>query len=235
MTTGASIVAFGTAVLGTERIGSSALAIAAVDPGEARRLLRHELSGRAYDAARPTWWDRLSKGFIDWLGSLRIGGDDSFDRTLLVIAIVVVLAVLVLVVLVYGLPRRRAMQRSAASAVFDDDDHRTAAALRAAADDAARRGDWDSAVLDGFRALARGLAERDLVPDVPGATARTIAEQAVGSFPAHADGLRDAARRFDRVRYADVRATDDDHRAVSTVERGVATSRPTVDRIAVPS
>lgn len=203
-------------------------------PDDARRLLQEELRGRAYDQARPTWWDRVSKSFLDWLGSFRIGGDASLDRVLLVVGVVVVLAVVVLLVVVYGLPRRRAVQRTASGSVFDADDRRDSRALRAAAAGAAARGDWDTAVLDAFRALARGLAERDLVPDVPGATARTIAVDAGTAFPGAASALSESARRFDGVRYAGVEAAESDYRAVLDADTAVRGTRP-VEQIAVPT
>ncbi|KQO62143.1 DUF4129 domain-containing protein [Curtobacterium sp. Leaf261] len=206
----------------------------AVSPGDARRLLQDELRDRAYDAARPTWWDRVSKSFLDWIGSFRIGGDAGVDRILLVVGIVVVLAVVVLLVVVVGLPRRRAVQRGASGSVFDADDRRDARALSAAAAAAAARGDWDQAVVDAFRALVRGLAERDLVPDVPGATARTIATDAGASFPGSASALTESARRFDAVRYAGVDADESDYRVVTDTDTAVRRVRP-VEQIAVPA
>lgn len=51
--------------------------VTAVDPDEARRLLERELDRSAYDGAQATWWDRASRSFLDWLGSLRADGIDS--------------------------------------------------------------------------------------------------------------------------------------------------------------
>jgi hypothetical protein len=203
--------------------------VTAVDPDEARRLLEHELDRSAYDGAQPTWWDRASQSFLDWLGSLRADGLDSpaAARTALVIAIVVLVAVVVLVVVARGLPRRRARTGDGdAGGVFDDDDLRSARELLEAAQDAARRADWSAAVLDGFRAIARGLGERDLVPDVPGATARTIASRGAVPFPAAAGALDDAASRFDAVRYLGAAADEATARRVLDTEREVRQARP---------
>ncbi|MBF4608630.1 DUF4129 domain-containing protein [Curtobacterium sp. VKM Ac-1393] len=201
----------------------------AVDPDEARRLLERELDRSAYDGAHVTWWDRASRSFLDWLGSLRADGLDSpvAARTALVIAIVVLVAVVVLVVVARGLPRRRARTaEDDTGGVFDDDDLRSARELQGAAQAALRRGDWSAAVLDGFRAIARGLGERDLVPDVPGATARTIATRGAVPFPAATAALDDAATAFDAVRYLGVDADESTARRVLDTERAVRQARP---------
>ncbi|MEJ8283522.1 DUF4129 domain-containing protein [Curtobacterium citreum] len=201
----------------------------AVDPDEARRLLERELDRPAYDGAHVTWWDRASRTFLDWLGSLRADGLDSpvAARTALVIAIVVLVAVVVLVVVARGLPRRRARSGTDdTGGVFDDDDLRSARELLDAARSAIRRGDWSAAVLDGFRATARGLGERDLVPDVPGATARTIAARAAVPFPAEAAALDGAATAFDAVRYLGLDADEATARRVLDTEHAVRQARP---------
>lgn len=204
-------------------------AVSAVDPDEARRLLEQELQRAEYDGARATWWDRASKAVLDWLGSLRADGLDSpaVGHTVLVVAVVVLVAVAVVVVLARGLPHRRARTAAATTGgVFDEDDVRTAADLARSADSAFARGDWATAVLDGFRSLARGLGERDLVPDVPGATARSIAARAERSFPGLGDELDRAARSFDDVRYLDRTASRDAADAVLSTAQTVAGTRP---------
>ncbi|MCU1636561.1 MAG: rane protein, partial [Cryobacterium sp.] len=42
-----------------------------VDPDapEAQQWLRDELAEAPYQAAQPTWFDRVSQGFFDWLNS----------------------------------------------------------------------------------------------------------------------------------------------------------------------
>lgn len=212
--------------------------MSAVDPDEARRLLQQELQHQRYDGARPTWWDRASKAFLDWLGSFRADGLDSptLGHTLLVVAVVVLVAVAVVVVLARGLPHRRARTPGPSGGVFEDGDIRTSADLVRAAEVAAARGDWTTAVLDGFRALARGLGERDLVPDVPGATARAIAVRAARSFPDLDDALDGAARVFDDVRYLGRTADRGTATVVLDTTRTVARTRPVrPDAPAVPA
>lgn len=213
--------------------------MSAVDPDEARRLLERELARQEYSGAHVTWWDRASRAFLDWLGSLRPDGlgAEGFGRTVLVIAVLVLIAVVVLVVVARGLPRRRARLRAAAvGGVFDGDDPRTAAELAAAARTALGAGDHSLAVLEGYRALARGLGERDLVPDVPGATARAIALRASAPFPALAADLLAAATAFDATRYLGVDADEATARQVVETERAVRQARPArVDGPAVPA
>lgn len=198
-------------------------------PDEARRLLEQELGRAAYGGAQETWWDRASRTFLEWLGSLVPDGTGSpaFGRTLLVIAVLVLVVVVVLVVVSRGLPRRRPRPGTTdPGAVFDDDDLRSAEVVAAAAAAALRAGDWSTAVLEGFRALARGLGERDLVLVVPGATARAIAERATTPFPALGDTLRDASDAFDAVRYLGVEADEPTARRVLDAERDVRRARP---------
>ena len=198
-------------------------------PDEARRLLERELERSDYDGARATWWDRASRHLLEWLGSFRPGGLDSpaLGQSVLWIAVVVLLAVVVLVVVARGLPRRQSRTaRSDDGSVFDDDDLRSARELGDAARAALRAGDWSAAVLDGYRALARGLGERDLVREVPGATARSVAGRAAPWFPDRAERIEQAARSFDDVRYLGVDADEPTARAVLDTEAAVRTARP---------
>ena len=208
-------------------------------PDEARRLLEQELAHREYRGAQETWWDRASRSFLDWLGSLAPDGVGSpgVGRTLLVIAVLVLVAVVVLVVVTRGLPRRRARLRpTAPGGVFDDDDLRSAQVVSAAASAAFRAGDWATAVLEGYRALARGLGERDLVLLVPGATARAIADRAAEPFPQLDDVLRHASDTFDAVRYLGIEADESAARRVLAAGRAVREARPSpTDQPAVPA
>lgn len=201
-------------------------------PDEARRLLERELERSEYDGARATWWDRASRHLFEWLGSFRPGGgldSPALGTAVLWIAIVVLVAVVVLVVVARGLPRRRTRTaRSDDGSVFDDDDLRSARELGDAARSALRAGAWSAAVLDGYRAIARGLAERDLVREVPGATARAVADRAAPWFPDHADRIDGAARSFDDVRYLGTDADEATARSVLDTEASVRDARPAV-------
>lgn len=204
---------------------------------EARRLLERELQRPEYDGAHVTWWDRASRQFLEWLGSFRAGGLDSpaVGQAVLWIAVVVLAAVVVLVVVARGLPHRRSRTTSTTEGgVFDDDDLRSARELGDAARDALRAGDWSAAVLDGYRALVRGLGERDLVRDVPGATARAVATRAAVVFPDLTAPVDRAARSFDDVRYLGRDADESTARAVLETEAAVRGTRPRTEP-AVPA
>ena len=89
----------------------------------------------------------------------------------------------------------------APEAVFGDV-RRTAAEHRRLARAAYDTGAWDDAVVEGMRALAAGLVERQLVDDVPAATAHEVTSLAAPRFPPYADRLEAAATglRRDAVR-----------------------------------
>lgn len=120
--------------------------------------------------------------------------------------------------------------------VLDGDDLRSARTIAEAARAALRAGDHDTAVLEGYRAVARGLGERDLVPDVPGATARAIAGRARAPFPDLGDRLDGAAAAFDAVRYLGGTADERTAREVLDTEQAVRTAHPArPDSPAVPA
>lgn len=166
---------------------------------EARRLLREELSQRIYREAEPNWFDRLVSGFLDWLSSLAVG-DGAAPAALLTIILIVVVGAVVAALVIFGLPRLR-RRRPPLAPLFGEHDDRSAAELSAAASAAAARGDFAAAVLDGFRALARGLDERGLLLVTPGTTAHAVATGAASVLPAASEELERAAGDFDRARY----------------------------------
>ncbi|MFZ0215253.1 MAG: DUF4129 domain-containing protein [Candidatus Dormiibacterota bacterium] len=197
-----------------------------VDPDapHARDLLLRELSGPAYQAARPTWLDILSQHVQDWLGSLFNHPGGAGD-VLAVIALVVIVCLVVGAIIVFGVPRRN-RRVAAAARVFETGDTRTAAQLRAAAAAAERAGDWSAAVLDAFRALTVGLAERTIISVQPGTTSHEVTVAASSAFPAAAERLAEAAAIFDRVRYAGDSASPAELRAVREADDAVGSARP---------
>jgi hypothetical protein len=95
----------------------------------------------------------------------------------------------------------------------------TAVEWRRRADEAAGRGDLAGSVVARYRSLVAGLAERGLVDDRPSLTAGEIRVAVAEAAPRLAEPLRDATRRYERVRYGMVPATDDDLRALVAAER----------------
>ncbi|MET0933002.1 MAG: DUF4129 domain-containing protein [Mycetocola sp.] len=180
------------------------------DAPEARDWLLEELSKPEYTAARPSLFDLLSQEFFAWLARLFQPGA-SVGLDWLPVAIVgVVVAGLVAALLIWGVPRVNRRSRPA-TGLFGDDDRRTASELRQAAAAAASAGDWTLAVLEQFRAVARGLAERTIVLVSPGTTAHDFAGRASTAFPAASGDLAAAADVFDRVRYLGQDGTPDDY------------------------
>lgn len=192
--------------------------------GTARRWLLDELAKPAYAAAEPSPFDRAVQAFLTWFTGLFDVTNSSTPPLVLAIAIGVVVAVLVAALLLFGLPRRN--RRSTAGSLFGADDRRSADEMRRAAEAAMARGDWSLAVLERFRALARGLDERTLVPVFPGTTATAFAVSAARTFPAEHGELQSAAELFDGVRYADDTATREDALSIFALDDRLAAARP---------
>jgi hypothetical protein len=195
------------------------------DAPDARQWLREELAKAPYEAARPTWFDRASQGFLDWLNALTVGGDGRLQDWLPVVAIILVLAVLVAGWLLFGAPKL-ARRRRFANGLFGTIDQRSSAEMRSAADAAADRGDWSLACQESFRALARGLAERTVLSVTPGTTAHDFAARARLAFPSNGSALALAADTFDRVRYLDQDGTEPEYRALVTLEAELRAAAP---------
>lgn len=197
---------------------------------EARRWLQEELAKPRYSGARPGLVDRLATAFSDWLDSLRFGGVSGSPALLLVVLLALVIAGLVVLFGIYGLPRLN-RRSTRADALFGDDDTRPARDLRASAERAAAEGDFDLAVVETYRALARALSERGLVATSPGTTAHSFAIRAAVVFESRRASILDAARVFDGVRYLDRVAAEDDYVRLRDLDRELeATPVDTRDR-----
>lgn len=194
------------------------------DPGTARRWLLNELAKPAYAAAEPSPFDRAVQAFLSWFTGLFDAKGSNTPPILLAVAIVLVAAALVAALLLFGLPRIN--RRSATAALFGTDDRRSAEVLRRAAEAAMARADFSLAVLERFRALARGLDERTLVAVFPGTTASAFAASASRTFPAEHGELRLAAELFDAVRYADDVATREDALSIFALDDRLTAARP---------
>ena len=197
------------------------------DAAEAERWIIQELSKPEYRAAQPTWFDRASKAFFDWLQSLKIDAGPGAQGPILIIALFVVVAALVAAFFIFGAPRLN--RRSVVGGVlFGDDDARDASAMRRSAEEAAARSDWVLAIEEIFRSIARGLAERTLVTVSPGTTARDFAMRAGTVLPAFSPRLSAAASAFDDVRYLSRAGTEAVYRSASALESSLRATRPAV-------
>lgn len=198
----------------------------APDGDEAQRWAEDELAKHEYQAAKPTWFDQLISDIVEWFGALFSGdGSGTVAPFAITVIVVVLVAALIVALLVWGRPRASRGVRRRESLLGERDD-RTAAQLRAESERRAREQDWDAAVVLRFRALARGLLERDLIDPAPGATAQGIAREANGPFPDFAERLHSAATAFDAVRYLRASATESDYRALAATDAELRVAPP---------
>lgn len=202
-----------------------------VDPDDeqARRWLEQELGGQAPQGDGPPQW---LQDLIDWLRDLFGSSDvavppnpgDPTGTIAIVIVVLAVIAVLGIGFALFGLPRLR-RRAQVTGELFGEDDDRTSTQIRGAAQQAADAGDFTSAVVEVFRALARDLAERGVVVAFPGTTAREFGRRAADVFPDTAARLDDAARVFDDVRYLGRTGTEQQWREMSALAAELRSAR----------
>jgi hypothetical protein len=172
------------------------------DAEEARRWAEQELSDPAYAEAEPTLLDRVARAVSDFLGDLFSSQPSTeWGAVLAVIAAVVVVALIVVALLVWGVPRATPRAPAPVGELFGVTEKRSAADLRKDAAQHAAAGDWDAAIIDRVRAIARALAERGAVQTPPGATVHAFARAATAVFPTRQGDLDAVADTFDDVRY----------------------------------
>jgi hypothetical protein len=202
------------------------LADAPVAPSaaQARELARRELSRRVYTDAQPGLLERAVRAVLDALGRLEVPAGSSPLRVAALVLVLLLLAAAVLIA-VRLTGRARRPGAPGAGAVLGDGT-RTAAQLRAAADEAAAQGRWEDAVADRFRAVVRGLQERDLLGTAPGLTADEAARGAALTLPEHAGALQAAAALFDGVVYGGLGAFPGDTERLRALDAAVAGARP---------
>ena len=195
------------------------------DAPAARDWLRAELAKPPYEAARPTWFDRLSTAVLDWFASLTAPSADGLAAWVPLLVTVVVVLLIGAAILIFGLPRLNRRSRLATD-LFGVDDRRTATDLRRAALAAASHRDWSLASAEMFRALARGMSERTILMVTPGTTAHSVAARAAASFPGERVRLAEAAELFDGVRYLGIEGTEQRFLALAALESDLRSARP---------
>jgi hypothetical protein len=197
------------------------------DGDEARRWAEEELSNPRYADAKPTWFDLVARDvgrFLADLFSSENGAD--VGPSALVIVTVIIAAALIAALIIWGRPRSSRAVRRGRGDLLGASDDRSAAQLRSDAERAARDGDWDSATILRYRAIARSLLERDLIDPAPGATAQSIAREASAVFTDEADAMRRAAVAFDDVRYLGHPATAASYRDLADTDDRLRARRP---------
>ena len=193
-----------------------------LDPsrGEGRRLLADELSKPRY-AVKPSLWDR----FREWLLGLFDSTGPGLPPWVFVIVLLVVLAVIGLVMALLLRPEARARRTGTDGGVLDERGV-DAAAYRVRAQSAVREGDWDTVVLDSYRAIVASAVERTILDELPGRTAHEASLDLSRAFPAESEAVRSGADRFDAVRYGHDRASEDDARTVLALDDRLGRARP---------
>jgi hypothetical protein len=207
-----------------------------VDPNadQARQWLIDELAKPEYVAAQPTWFDRVSAAFWEWLQSLNLGRGSALQGPILVLTVLVIVAAVVAAFVIFG-PVRRGRRSAISGALFGPDDSRDAAAIRRSAEDAASHGDWAVAIEEIFRSIARGLAERTILTVSPGTTAQHFAARAGALLPEFSGRLAGAASEFDDVRYRDREGTETVYRTMADLERDLRAAKPALTSLAAPA
>ncbi|ANN20379.1 hypothetical protein SD37_35540 [Amycolatopsis orientalis] len=195
-----------------------------IDRDTARLRATEELSGSAYQAAKPSW---LSEAF-NWVLEKLLGFFDTVDSAVPGGIFAVVLLLVVLIVLIVVIRLRSgplATSARAERAVFAGR-RKASREHRVAAEAAAARGDFDDAVREMFRAVVRSLEERALLDEKSGRTADEAALEAGRLLPDVADALRVGARLFDDVHYGGIPAAESGYRSLSELDERCRRSRP---------
>lgn len=196
------------------QVGSLLLDPLRPTPEQAHDLLRRELVKAEYNDTN------LVQRVLDWIGRRIAGTVDSASSTPALTWFAITLVTLALVAAMIYLAsraRRTQRQRGESTAVLTDE-LISAAALRERAERALTDGRYAEAVLDGFRALALGQAERGRLDDAPGATAHEVAHALGVVFPEQRRAVASGADVFDAVRYGERAASREQAAAVLAID-----------------
>lgn len=196
------------------------------DGDEARRWAEEELSNPRYADAKPTWFDLVARDIGRFIADLFTSDNGAnVGPWALIIVTTIIVAALITALIIWGRPRSSRAVRRARTDLLGEQDDRTAAQLRADAERSARDGDWDTATILRYRAIARSLLERDLIDPAPGATAQSIAREASAVFADEAGAMRRAAVFFDDVRYLRHPATEESYRDLAATDERLRARR----------
>jgi Domain of unknown function (DUF4129) len=177
----------------------------------ARQLARREL-------AEASFWQRV----LNWIARLLNGAAAPVPGGWFGLMALAALAVLaVAAVLAWARPGR---PRRVAAPVLGRQS-RTAAEHLREAERLAAAGAFAGAIIEGVRAIAADLDEREILVARPGRTADELAEEASRELPGLASDLRAVTRLFDDVRYGDREGTPAGYARVSQVAVEVRAAR----------
>lgn len=200
------------------------------DRDTARDLLQGELNTPDYNRPESfveqvlTW---VEERIMALLGIIE--GEGSLANLLITL---VVLAVVVVAVLALRGRRRGLVLRQHRGGAVIEDPALTAADYRARAAEAAARGDWDTVLLDSYRAMTVDAARRTVLEDVPSLTAHEIGMQLSRAFPGHEAALAALSDAFDGVRYGGTSAERDQAVRAQALDRTLSRTTPHVEALA---
>src|SRR5215470_11790526 len=175
-----------------------------------QRIARRELAEISFWQRMIQWLARLTAGRYvpgGWFGLIALA----------------VLAILVITVVIFWVRPGRA-RRTAALSVLSGETM-TARDYRRTAERLAAAGDYAAAIVEGVRAIAAELTERDVLPPKPGRTADELAVEAGAELPDLAGDLRTVARLFDDIRYGDKEGSRAGYELVRRVDNDVRAAR----------
>jgi hypothetical protein len=191
-----------------------------VDPDTAREAAARELADPAYQAAEPSFLERVFERIGRFVADLLSGGAPGGLLALVFLVFLLVIAVVAIAVI-----RSRAgrLTRSgrAGQAVFETGRPRSAEEHREAAELARARGDLVEAVRERFRAIVRELDARGVLDERSGRTVDEIATQAGLRLPERAVELRAAATLFDDVVYGGHHPTEAGYLDLAALDTGL--------------
>lgn len=177
-----------------------------------QRLARQEL-------AETSFWQRV----LGWLARLFRASGNAVPTGWFGLIALAILAVLAISVVIFWVQPRR-VRRAQSEAVLNGESM-TARDYRRAAERLAAAGDYTRAIVEGVRAIAADLEEREILAPRPGRTADELAWQAGRELPGIADDLRAATRLFDDIRYGDKDGSHAGYQLVSRVDKDVRAAR----------
>jgi hypothetical protein len=186
----------------------------------AARLARTELAKPAYHP-RPSLSARLVHAVLSWLARLYSTASKLPGGWWAQVALAALVVIVAAAVLAWARPAGRARRPGQPA---DSPRPKSARARREAARGHAEAGDFGAAICECLRAIAAELDERGLLAPRAARTVDEFAAEAGRLLPAHAAGLRAAARLFDEIRYGQGAGTSQGYQRLRELDRAVAAS-----------
>ncbi len=178
-----------------------------------QQLARRELARAIY---RPSLLTRLWHDITRWLSSLVSTSSAGSPSWWGLILLAVALAAAVTVAMYWLGPAR--VSRPGRNRPVLAGKPRGADEHRGDADRLAASGNYGEAIVERIRAIVVDLEAREILLRRPARTARELAVEAGAAFPAEADGLSDAAKSFDAVRYGGRPGTEAGYRTIRDLD-----------------